>query len=50
MKLERIWAIPMCCFSVKIAGKIDDLNCVERTFLDTDTAADAQLLRNPCQL
>ena len=50
VELEGVWAVAMSGVFVQVFGQVDDLNGLKRAFLHTDTATDAQLLRDVSNL
>lgn len=39
MELERVWTKPMSSVPLQVLGEIDNVDCFERTFFDTNTAS-----------
>mmetsp|Transcript_35444 Transcript_35444/g.88930 ORF Transcript_35444/g.88930 Transcript_35444/m.88930 type:complete len:416 (+) Transcript_35444:840-2087(+) len=49
VQLEGVGAVAVGGFALQVLRQVDDLDCLEGTFPDADTAANAQLLRDPCR-
>jgi hypothetical protein len=48
MEFEGIRAVTVGSFLFKIFWQVDNHDGLKRTFLDADTATDAEIFRNPC--